>query len=1699
MYDPPPPPVEAVRGLCREGRVLDAWKLAQTCPLALHQWPAGEALQVAAGLAGALGAARLRSVLEWRNWRHQRRDPRWFFQALFSRLRFVPAVNLIREIENLLPEVPAGERGAGADLLAILAWLHARHRDFRPAFERIAQALEQHPESAWIHVQHSMVLELADRYDDALAAARTALALRPCYHVAVGQGADILAHLGRDDEAINLLSAGDRLTQHAGFAIRLQAFHSEREDHRAALACIDRIEERSPLIDKPLRRWLDGRRADFHFMAGDIEACLGCCGSEDKGFHGKLAARLRAPEASRQARVRLKVPFVRQYRTTCAPATLAALAAFWGQPHDHLAIAAAICHEGTPWHKERRWAEDHGFAVREFRLSEESLHAVIDRGLPFTLTTSWVTSGHLQACIGYDARSGVILLRDPTERHYGEMFVDNLLQNHPLDGPRAMLMVPADQAELMAGLVLPDEAAYDSYHRLRVALDGHQRTAILAAAAELSELAPEGLLARVGEADVAAWKRDWVAHLAALEQMLERAPDHQQTQLRKAGALRALGRWRELRDWLEAIVARPDADPVFFSELGELLMEDARYLPRAERYLLRALRCRGTESRVFESLARLRAKQHRHQEAGRLRRIASCLAPDHEPYARACFDEYRALDRTPDGLAFLGERVAVHGPKAAGPWLTLAQAQQEVRSDHAAAATLRQALDARPADGELQLRAGAMMAAWGGDQRRIGLDWMAAARGRVADALWLRESAAIAGFLGDREIAIRHWRELLEWQPRDDPAYRNLARLLAEQDGADAPIALLDEATARFPDALPLWALKAEWLVDTRRGPLASLDRALELDPTDTWLLRERALRRHDAGDVAGSEADAREAVTINPWAAPSHGILAHLLAENGRRREALESLRQALRLDVDYSYAARLLVQHSQEAGEEARALGFIGGRMREQASGGEAIATYQQLGWPLIAPPPLLRELQDYCGEHPDLWQAWSARIEQALRMRMDGEALQAATTLTGSFPLLPRAWLELARVHRTAGRYHDELAATARAADLSPGWDEAARAHAAVLELLGRAAEAAVVLRRACQLDPLNGANYGHLADLLRRTRDHGAALDVLLEASVPCPYYEWGWDTAAEWARKDQRIAEFRAALERASERNGHNHAWWRTEATAWDAAGDRDGALAAIRRGLELAPANVALREGHAYQLWAARRFDDALAACAALPGEAESPMILRGRRAWLLMHSGQPLAGVAELRAVVARHPDYGWALAELAGWHDQRGEWAQLRELCLKGRRARPNELRVLGFLGKAERNLGNTDAAIQVFARAHALDPDYTFAARELLDLQFQAGRLDDAAATLARLEYYADSAHVAADRVELELKCGATGTALACVDALCERTDADEEVFRRIAKLFGDHGRASEWRQALRDKLEQGPCAASGALPALLAGLSEKQLKRDATMWIYREPEGSPARVASWRFMFRKMRQNPQAHGRTLRGFASKRVREFHQHSELWNELGQALVQISAAREAVTWFADWRERPAGEVNAATLLNLAAALDSVPGDDDTQWQAAAAIRAEAYRRFPDDSAAMAIRAGHALHLAVDGRYDDARAVLADYDANATWDYYQAIGAAARAVLHAADGDAVGSRQCLTAATSHLGGFGDLGTVRLRGRALAAVARLVPEARGTERRLRKLWKLWTPAQQQPAPLRDWSAVARQAVGVVLGIVLLKK
>ncbi len=1404
------PPVSELQDLIDSGRVLDAWELSRKTDVPLEHWTKGEALGTAAKLTQYLGSSRKGRAMRWLNWRHDRKNPRWFYNALFSRADFTPGYNLLVEIENMLSANPQMESEPKADLLAFSAKIHAGYRDFSNAFDHIARALDLQPEDSWLRAQHSAVLEAADRYDEALTAAREAIRLNPFYHIAVIQCADILVHLGQDDEAIRILSEADRATQHAAFPMRLQVLHSEREEHKEGLECMDRIETRSPLMEARLKSWIAFRRADFHFRAGNMEECLTCCDSDDAYHLKRLAESLRKPGALTKRRVRLDVPFVRQHRMTCAPATLAALASFWNKPHEHLSIADAICHEGTPWHKERKWAEQHGFVAREFRLDSEALASLIDRGIPFTLTTEATTSAHLQACIGYDDRTGHVILRDPTERHFGEVRMDELMENHPIGGPRAMTLVPQEEVERLDGLLLPDEAAYESFHHLLMAMDGHDRWEIEAAASTLRAVAPDHPLAFLGTAMAASWNDDKPRQLAALEQILNHAPRHSQSILRKAAVLRNLGRWQEHRELLEGEVQHKGVDPVFFSELGELLIGDARMLPIAEMHLRKALKLNRYEARCFESYARLKSKQQKHPEAMRLRRIASCLAPEFEPYAIAYLESCRAAGLPAVGIAFLTERVDRLGSKSSGPWLTLASSLQDFRRSQEAADLLQRAVAARPDDGTLKLRGGSMMVGWGESFRKEGLQWMESARGTVQETNWLLEMAVTYAFLGNREMAIRCWQDLVRIQPWSIDAWRGLARLTAEKGGHEAAISLLDAATRQHPMLIPLWCLKAEWQSNTKQGPLQTLNHILEVDPHQLWARRERAICLASSGDIMAAEKDAREALKTDPWCAESHGVLGSVLWKGQSKPEALECMRSALRLSVDYTFAAQQLISMCADRDAEIEAIGFIESEMRKQVSDGTIVPVYQNLAWGYLDPAELLAQLKGFCTERPDLWQTWAALAEHAMRMRLDDEALEAADQLTRMFPLLARAWLVLGKVHQAASRHEEELQATSRAIELSPGWDEAVRSHALVLELLGRPDEALQALKLACELEPLSGPNHGCHAETLRRNGMNHEALSSIRAALELCPFYGWGWQLAAQWSVEDGCKDLLEKDLLEGGRKHGHNRSWWQLAASTWEILGEREQALDAVDAGLAMDPTDADLRDNKAYLLWASGRFDEAFEACAKVEGEEVVPVSIRGRKAWLLMHSGQPIEGVEEMRQLLEEEPGYEWAMAELAAWHENRGEWQELRSLSVRWLRTAPKNSRVLGYLGIAEISLGNKQAAKEAFARARSIDPEYIFAYRQLFDLQLEDKEFKGAAATLAQMEYYSRSPYIIVDGIRLELRKKDLHSAFDRAAQLLHMPSATSDIFGWVAEQFRKENHHDEWKSV--DRQRSPPCSRS-----------------------------------------------------------------------------------------------------------------------------------------------------------------------------------------------------------------------------------------------------------------------------------------------
>jgi len=209
-------------------------------------------------------------------------------------------------------------------------------------------------------------------------------------------------------------SSGNRRLESGPVVAQLATLQDELKHHHDARRNFERYAELSPLLEKGPRRWLAGRLADVTYYLGRYaEAAEYARQVEDPVLYGPFAKQL-VQEPFLGKRVKLEVDFVRQHHQTCVPATLAALTRYWKQPVDQRELAHDICYNGTPDHRARAWFEQHGWLVREFSVTWDSAVALIDGGIPFTLTTADPGSAHMQEDIGYDTGRRTLLIRDPS-------------------------------------------------------------------------------------------------------------------------------------------------------------------------------------------------------------------------------------------------------------------------------------------------------------------------------------------------------------------------------------------------------------------------------------------------------------------------------------------------------------------------------------------------------------------------------------------------------------------------------------------------------------------------------------------------------------------------------------------------------------------------------------------------------------------------------------------------------------------------------------------------------------------------------------------------------------------------------------------------------------------------------------------------------------------------------------------------------------------------------------------------------------------------------------------------------------------------------------------------------------------------------------------------------------------------------------
>jgi cellulose synthase operon protein C len=1459
-----------------------------------------------------------------------------------------------------------------ADLLTLAASLLGTLRDFDRAHSLLLEARSLRPESPWILFNSACLLQQQDRREEALAATRDILSAHPSYVHAIALSSDLLVELNRDDDAATTLLNGAATTESADLRWRLFAFTSERDQPDDALHWLAEYERCSPLLNDAARSRLSGNRAGLHLRRGDLDAARSAATTSGGPFYLQMAENLARPDASSSQRIRLPVGFVRQHHLTCAPATLSALAAFWGHPAPHTEIAERICYDGTSSFSERSWAETQNLDGREFTVTPDIARALISRGVPFTLVTTWTNGAHLQAVIGIDERAGLLLIRDPTHPHHSEALLDGFLADYAAHGPRGMLVLPASEHHRTDGLDLPEAPLHNLLHNLEGALQQHDRPAAQLWLDQLTTAAPNHRLTWIAQCALAAYDDDPVKSHEAQNALAALFPKDAPTAWRAFRANLPRTTRTVSLETLEQRIRQPDCDDQFKGELARLLARDSRSTPRAARIVLHLLRRNPRDGQSLTTLAECLAAADRRDDALELYRFAATSAAHNEICAANYFSSCRQLNRTSEGLDFLRRRTATLGHLAAAPWITLADSLTELLRHSEALDVITEARRLRPNDGLLILHEAALHRAQGNfdDASRI----LASAWRMVPDQDWHRHAATLAQIRGDAPSAISSWHKVLATEPLSIPAHENLVSLTAETSGIPAALDLLDSACRRFPWHMGLARLHVSWLRrDNRPEADAALLRMLAHNPADDWAWRERALELSARNRHSDATAAAQEALRLTPQIATSHHILASVLHTADNNPDAHAACLRALEIDVSCG-AMDLLLASAPDSSQRSADIRFLRSELTRQSVGGEAVAQFHEVALPHLSTEEMTDILSEGLKARPDIWETWSTLALHRLN-HQHPEALHLTRQLTTRFPFAPGSWRIHAQSCAAAGLRDEQLNALQHAVAINPRWSLPARELADLLEREGRFPDALAELNRLVLSNPLDPANHGVLADFLLRNGHTADAITAIERAVALEPCYSWGWSELARQARiSGNHDRALHAARQLTSSRPDEPRSWINLaemfgRLQLWDLAS------AEVDKALTRWPRNTRLHELRAQILAASGQRDAAIAACSPKAFGSEIPRELRGRLASLLLDAADYSTAESVLNKLIAAEPDYAWPRHLLYGLARSRNQNPQCLTLARDLVRIEPSNAVAFAMLAESLMAASRSDEAISAIRRALQLDPASTFAANHLLDdllhrQDFAAA--DELAALIARFQHPATHL-LARTRILLARKEFDQATSPTLDLAL----SPDQEAVPALAAALRLWDSTEETH---KERIDQLICAAVNDGSARNVSVSFTFVTavfrtglHDALRKAIALTVPSPLKEAIIRDCFYRASDSAK-HDAALKAF--------HDHqdlmrtsTQLWGAASYVLYQAGRRRELIDWCQDWQSRTDREPWMTANLALALVWERGPTAASAAWEDVLAAGA--------GSVWTQAASGLSFTRAILSRTDDARRLL--------------------------------------------------------------------------------------------------------------------
>lgn len=1320
------------------GRFLDLMREAEKRLGDYRQWRSPRLVVLAARTLRQLGLGREADALILRAWRRKKSIALTsaYLHTLQRRQGPLVAWNTS---QKLLPLVK-GDAREHAHVLLCQVDIVTAYRDFSLAENLLSQAQEIYS-SAWVELSVAYLYLDEDKYEKAYETVQQVLERFPRYRPAI----QLMAHLqqlqGQLDEAINTLQQYLTDMQCYSLCFQLFQFYIEKKNYAQAEHCIAHLEKILWLKTDVITKEINQIRADLLCAQQRYEEALPLL--ETKNFFQKsVSKRIRTQDKNGKRKV-LDVPFVRQHHMTCAPASLSAVSTYWEKPVSQAVVVDEICYDGTPAVDERRWAEKQGWFTVEFELQFETARQLIEKGIPILLSTVEPGAAHLQVLVGYDESMGTYLLRDPYYPRLQEMLIEASEKYYASNGPRCMIILPAEKQALLSDIQLGARQLYDQYFLLKSALDTHQRTEAFNVLRRMVKHAPEHRLTLWAKLDIAYYDQDDRGILKSSEQLLEKYPDDVNLQLTKINAQAAIGSSEEQVAYLESLAAKENCHFLIRWRLIEAIRFDHRQLQRVGKNLQELLRRNPVHAPALYAYAGLLWDQGSFKDSYLLYRFVTCLEDKNERYAMSYFTAARYHREAETAQSFLQDRFQRFGKKSSGPVISLFNAFDATGQTQKGLEQLEAAIEMRPEDGELMLFAARQYLNHG--QLGKSIQIAKKAKAFTHQMRFYELAALVRERQQKRDEAIACWQKVLSYEPLNASANNAMIQLLIEAGTRDKAIDFIDSQIKKFPQNYHVLRLKIHALRDDDYPGLVNAYRSfINSHPGESWAYVGLAQTLLAQGEFTQAEQHARQGIDVDQNNAEAYTLLGQIHIATQSVGAAKEAFHKAIQLSCDHTEAFEPLLQCALDDSAQREELAFIQQQLMSQVTYGAGVLHFQYLAKRWLQAEEISQFMFQAVEERPDLWQTWQALGFAYRDQGLLDKALNTLDTAIKRFPLIPELHFEKAELFRLMNRLEDAETVLEETLQLSPDWTRAANLLSDIYEMQGKFDAAIACLQTMISRSPLGSTTHGYLASLLWRVGRKSAAFDEMLIAVDLSPLYVWAWDQLNEWAVELKRTEEVQKRIVDAREKMPNS---WQLLSIHARLLHDRIEARNLLRAYLDNYPHAVEICTDYVKILVESDDYQTALLYSSTQYWNNTVPVEITALHAWVLKRQGDIREAVQTMHSVVEKNPNYydGWRL--LANWYEELGESVKVIECVHHCKALYPNDAGVLCFVAeKLQDHDQSRSAEVEsLLKKAFFLDPMDRYTGLTYIDLLLENKRFELARAALDLLRLHVNDAYV------------------------------------------------------------------------------------------------------------------------------------------------------------------------------------------------------------------------------------------------------------------------------------------------------------------------------------------------------------------